>query len=136
MVEAKELKDDGSTYVDLPEDDGDAMEVILRVLHHAPLEIPASMDLPILAAVAVHCDKYDCTDVLRPWILDWLGAISPIDMTPVNLGLQLLTTVEIQASRQFRETFLLASKELNAEFLTEWNQHEMLQSLPEKIAGS
>ncbi|KAK3652961.1 hypothetical protein LTR56_004909 [Elasticomyces elasticus] len=63
--------------VPLPEDDGEAMEIMCEVLHHRNDRVPKSADGQehLIANVAELCDKYDCLEALKPTSRCWLNPI-------------------------------------------------------------
>ena len=136
MSEGEKLRNGESLCVELPEDDADAMEIIFRVLHHDPGLIRISKSLESLAVLAVHSDKYDCSNSLRPWVELWLAAQQSVEKTAVNLGLQLLIHFKLQASARFLEVSALAIKELPPYFATEWKGHQLLHFLPNKVESN
>ncbi|CAI6092831.1 unnamed protein product [Clonostachys chloroleuca] len=60
----------------LPDDDGDAMLLLCKLLHFATDDVPDLPGLDLLAKLAEVCDKYQCTSVLRHcgncWARNWL----------------------------------------------------------------
>ena len=64
----------GTVSVQLGEDDGDGMAKILSVLHHDTHSISVPTDLGTIVSIAAHCDKYDCSCVMKPWVAQWLLA--------------------------------------------------------------
>jgi hypothetical protein len=60
----------------LPDDDGDAMLLLCKLLHFATDDVPDLPGLDLLAKLAEVCDKYQCTLVLRHcgncWARNWL----------------------------------------------------------------
>ncbi|KAK4199190.1 hypothetical protein QBC40DRAFT_85409 [Triangularia verruculosa] len=64
---------DGSKWiVKLPEDDVDALTVILGIIHNNYDSVPSDMtNVLLLWNILVVCDKYDMTRVLKPWIPSW-----------------------------------------------------------------
>ncbi|TDZ67513.1 hypothetical protein CTRI78_v002771 [Colletotrichum trifolii] len=69
----KESKPASGTWsVDLPEDDPDALEVLLNIVHaNFPL-VPYEPDLLLLEGVLRLANKYDMVKALRPWSQAWL----------------------------------------------------------------
>ncbi|VUC21287.1 unnamed protein product [Clonostachys rosea] len=61
----------------LPDDDGDAMLLLCKLLHFAIDDVPDLPGLDLLAKLAEVCDRYQCTAVLRHcgncWARNWLG---------------------------------------------------------------
>ena len=65
---------DGSTpwVVHLPEDNGDAAELLLNAAHARFDRIPETLPLNAIYDALVFSDKYDMTRLLQPWIISWL----------------------------------------------------------------
>ena len=132
MAEAQTLRGGSPKSVRLDGDDACAIEIILRILHHHPQDISTAMDLETIANVAMHCDKYDISNVLEPWVSQWLDAIHPIKVSSINLGLLLLTTQRVRSSTRFSSASALAIRELASGFEHSWSAHELLQHIPDK----
>ncbi|KAM0721316.1 hypothetical protein Q7P37_003020 [Cladosporium fusiforme] len=115
MTEARDLSKLGSVSIDLNEDDPQAVEFILRVLHHKVPDSLATLDLQLIASIALGADKYDTCTILRPWVAYWLDSLEPLDKTPVGIGLRLLATY----------------MNLPKDFGSFWSHHELLQHFPE-----
>ncbi len=54
-----------------PDDDADALVILLRIAHLAWREVPETISFDNLAALAVLCDKYDMIHFVRPWLAKW-----------------------------------------------------------------
>jgi hypothetical protein len=61
-----------SQVVRMPEDNPEAMLLLLRVAHLEFASIPTTIAQQTLYQLAVMCDKYDCVEMLQPWIKVWL----------------------------------------------------------------
>ena len=59
LAEASTLQHAGRVEIPLPEDDLDAMVIILRIIHHRYGEVSRQISRSLLAQVAVLVDKYD-----------------------------------------------------------------------------
>lgn len=59
MSEASTLQATGRVEIPLPEDDLDAMLIILRIIHHRYAEVSRHISRSVLAQVAILVDKYD-----------------------------------------------------------------------------
>lgn len=133
MNEANKLKACDNSSIHLSEDISDAMEPILRVLHHDTCGFVVPTELETMASIALHCDKYDCYSILRPWVAQWLLSISQVENSATSLGLQLFIAFNLRDSKHFSEIFAQASTELSFDFASEWENHDLLLLLPEKI---
>jgi hypothetical protein len=65
----RKLAEIESVIISLPDDDGDAMELLCKVLHH---QWSGSPTLEELKPLAVICDKYQCSKALNLWSTSWL----------------------------------------------------------------
>lgn len=81
--EGRKLAEDGSTTIPLPEDDPEAMEILLTVLHHQHdgwldhLKFDGSFILRVIIAT----DKYDCKMAMKLAAEAWCGrAIGILDI--------------------------------------------------------
>jgi hypothetical protein len=130
MTEAQELAHGGPVSISLDEDDPQAVQVILRVLHHQTPDPSINLDLSLIANVALHSDKYDTCTVLEPWIAHWLDALQPVGKSPIDIGLFLLATHMIRARSRFTLASSMALRDLAEGFERSWSTHELLQYLP------
>jgi hypothetical protein len=106
MGEANKLKAYENSPIHLSEDNGDAIEVILRVLHHDTCGFIVPTELEIMASVALHCDKYDCYSILRPWVAQWLLPIRQVEKSATSLGMQLCIAFNLRDSDHFSKSSL------------------------------
>lgn len=74
----KPYKEGSAKEVPLPEDDPEAMEVLLRIAHLLFPTIPSTFDYQSLAAIAVLCDKYDCAEVVEPFTHSSFETLKPL----------------------------------------------------------
>ena len=66
----KEAKE-SSQEVRFPDDDADALSILLRIVHLGWRQVPRSVSFETLADLAVLCDKYDMIHFVRPWLPSW-----------------------------------------------------------------
>ena len=59
--------------VEFPDDNLDALLIVLRVAHLKFREVPISVSFDGLVSLAVVCDKYNTVGVVRHWLPQWLG---------------------------------------------------------------
>jgi hypothetical protein len=59
--------------VDFSEDDGESLLILLRVAHLRFHENPTTLPYQTLLNVAVLCDQYQCINLVRPWLPQWLA---------------------------------------------------------------
>lgn len=58
--------------VTLPDDNPDALSVLLYIVHGIFEKVPATVDRGQLFRITVLTDKYDMTHILRPWTRQWM----------------------------------------------------------------
>ncbi|KAF1817816.1 uncharacterized protein K489DRAFT_385492 [Dissoconium aciculare CBS 342.82] len=127
MNEAQAILAGEKPRINLTNDDHNAMENILRVLHHCPGATgPENLDRT--ARIAILSDKYDCTRIFRPWLAYWLMSLE-LTSSPVDIGLRLLIDFTMKSSN-FTETSKSAIKELSISNVESWENHELLSLLP------
>lgn len=47
--------------------------LVLRIVHSEVRDMPMSLPLEVLHKISVICAKYECTDIVRPWVFKWLA---------------------------------------------------------------
>lgn len=70
--EGKSLGSGNGCEIPLPEDDPEAMTLLCNCLHFRTDQIPTELEFPLLMALAILCDKYDCTKAISAWSALWL----------------------------------------------------------------
>ena len=68
-----QFKEAETQEVEFPEDDLDALLIILRVAHLKFRDLPESVSFDGLVNLAVICDRYDTVGVVRKWLPEWLA---------------------------------------------------------------
>lgn len=61
-------------HLDFSEDEGDALSLLLRIVHLRFDEIPISLSSDLLLQLAKLSDRYQCLRVLKSWALPWIAA--------------------------------------------------------------
>ncbi|KAF5004598.1 hypothetical protein FDECE_8928 [Fusarium decemcellulare] len=119
--------------VTLEEDDLETMGLILQILHYQSDKAPLKMAPTKLATFAIHCDKYDLIDAVKPWASQWCR-LPDTSYTTVEWGYELLA-----ASMLRLPTFPLiasnAAKHLKPNFSDEFQADERLICLPDAMIG-
>lgn len=69
--EANSSQAPGCREVAFPDDDPDALLVLLNIAHLNFDKLPETMDFERLLNIAVLCDKYDMVRIIRPWMPKW-----------------------------------------------------------------
>jgi hypothetical protein len=119
--------------IPLKEDDPDAVESILSLLHFRNLSIPDSMGPERLAMLAIQCGKYDCNGALRPWIALWCDGYQNIS-SPEDFGFMLLAAYLFRSTK-FPYISAKAAKALVPDFVSKWGKQKILALLPERVTG-
>jgi hypothetical protein len=117
------------------EDDPEAMEIILSLLHYQKFEVYDRLDPETLAAVALHSDKYDCTRALRPWTLQWFRNVTGTSNAD-ELGFFLVAAYFFHSSEHFKEISARAVRQAKADLESVWAEHDMITLLPQEIKGA
>lgn len=82
MFEPGRWKEAFTKTVLLPEDDGEALLILLQICHGRFEDIPEVLSAATLHEIAILCDKYDCITLTRPWLKKWLiGWTQQLDIT-------------------------------------------------------
>jgi hypothetical protein len=76
------LESNPDVPVEFPEDDPDALLILLRIAHLKFHEIPKSISFSWLTELAVLCDKYDCVGLAQPFIEKWVSPWTLLCLEP------------------------------------------------------
>ncbi|KAI8236744.1 hypothetical protein K4K55_003738 [Colletotrichum sp. SAR 10_96] len=72
--------------VDLPEDRQQPMEMMLNIAHGAFEKVPEKIELTELYTFLVVTEKYDATNITRPWAKGWIEGVKTSMQNPLLLG--------------------------------------------------
>lgn len=89
FAESKSRTKDSKWTVELPEDDPQAFITILHIIHSQFGMIPEIVTRDQLYQITILTDKYDMTEILRPWARKWLPHVHSTNLT--NQGDEVLT---------------------------------------------
>jgi hypothetical protein len=78
FVEGQRLRVEKFIRIKLEDDNSHAMKTILEAFHHYHNTDLKPLNAKELACLAIHCDKYDCRAVLRPWTYYWFHNLEPV----------------------------------------------------------
>ena len=92
--EARPADPTESWIVKLPEDDANSVEILFNIIHSHFDRVPDVLSLLGLFWVLVITEKYNTTQLLRPWIKGWFAPHCE-DVTPNNYALLLCTAWEL-----------------------------------------
>jgi hypothetical protein len=67
-----EAKSGNNDPIPLPEDDLNALTILLWIAHLHFNKVPVHLEFPELVAVTVLTDKYQATRVVSPWLSGWV----------------------------------------------------------------
>ncbi|CZR66909.1 uncharacterized protein PAC_16810 [Phialocephala subalpina] len=59
--------------VDFRDNDSEALLVLLRIAHLQYNDVPTTLTYKTLLDVAVLCDRYNCVELVEPWLSQWLS---------------------------------------------------------------
>ena len=58
--------------VPMPDDDVNSLKILLSVIHLKFRLVPTVLAYEDLVSLAILCDKYDVSEVVQPWITNWI----------------------------------------------------------------
>ncbi|KAL5401418.1 hypothetical protein PMIN03_011532 [Paraphaeosphaeria minitans] len=119
--------------VELKEDDAAIMSVILQIVHFRCNIEDDRTDSETLARLAIHCDKYDMSKSLCPWVAFWFAKAKSMDTSVNGLGCQLLAAYTFNVSKEFKAISETALKKVSPVFEHDWKSQELLALLPINI---
>jgi hypothetical protein len=76
------LESNPDVPVEFPEDDPDALLILLRIAHLQFHEIPKAISFKWLTELAILCDKYDSVRLLQPFIEQWISPWTLLCLEP------------------------------------------------------
>jgi hypothetical protein len=110
------------------------MENILRILHYQG-DATADISAEMLSSYAIHCDKYDFTKALSPWITHWFEKVEGGIEYSQQLGHVILAAYMFRDGVQFTNVSQKAALRLLPTFPSEWDLMNDLELLPLKVSG-
>lgn len=75
--EAEALRENETVVVPLNHDDADALVIVMNAVHLDGQSNPTRISFDLLYQIAVLCDKYDMTHVMRSSPLTWANRLTP-----------------------------------------------------------
>ncbi|OWY49412.1 hypothetical protein AALT_g11080 [Alternaria alternata] len=133
--EGQRLLVEDCPVLELGDDDPELMGLMLRILHYQGSSADYAMEAERLARLSLHCDKYDCTSALGPWVPTWLRNVATKDESAKALGFQILAAFIFGDSLEFRNKSRTATLQLAPSFGAVWEEEELLAILPSSITG-
>lgn len=80
FAESKSRKMDPNWTVKLPEDDPEAFATLMIIVHGNFGMVPFPITRDHLFQITILTDKYDMTEVLRPWAHNWIQQFTAMDL--------------------------------------------------------
>ncbi|KUI74519.1 hypothetical protein VM1G_10091 [Cytospora mali] len=77
FVESKPDSPGHEWVVELPEDDPKSLATVLYIIHNTFSKVPNAVTRDELFGITVLTNKYDMTEILRPWATEWLKPYNP-----------------------------------------------------------
>lgn len=105
FAETKSRKLDPDWTVELPEDDPAAFATILQIVHSKFQMVPDEVTRDELYHITILTDKYDMTEILRPWAKKWINDLEQYEIG-VNPGDEVMLWISWELGHQelFTET--------------------------------
>jgi hypothetical protein len=111
-----------------------SMENILKTLHYQG-DATADISAERLTGYAIHCDKYDFTKALKPWITLWFENVQIERDKSMQFGHVILSAYLFCDERRFAKASQEAIIQLLPCFASEWDLVDQLELLPSKVSG-
>jgi hypothetical protein len=73
FAEGQDLSSASPKTIQLTDDNPECMTMLCKLIHLQNSDIPSKLELDALINFAILCDKYDCTDSVRPWSKIWVS---------------------------------------------------------------
>jgi hypothetical protein len=131
--EGRKLRQEGCLVVQLEDDDAPLMKLILDVLHYKADSTYQVVDAEKLARLAIHCDKYDCTKALGPWVSTWFKNVAETPGDLVEIGFRLLAAYLFNDSGRFAQISKEAIGEVIPGFSLTWEEKKITTLLPSGV---
>jgi hypothetical protein len=121
--------------VTLEEDNIDAMDFILSIMHSNSDRTMRNLTAEEIVTIALQVDKYDCAAALLPWINAWCNPnCFPVDSRAKSrdVGYALLAAYLFR-SPDFEALSARYVRDLAPDFASSWEKYELLDRLPESV---
>lgn len=80
FAESTSREKDSNWTVELPEDSPEAFSTILHIIHSQFGKVPDFVTRDDLYQITILTDKYDMTEILRPWAWKWLSYVESTNL--------------------------------------------------------
>ncbi|RYP49216.1 hypothetical protein DL768_005033 [Monosporascus sp. mg162] len=121
--EGQRLADNESTEIDMPEDDAEAMEIMLNVIHGCNNAVRDDLDANQILRVAITVDKFDCKVALAFAIKDRLKCANITDSS--QLWRLLKAAYWFDNAKSFEEISLALMLHHRGSYLQLWAQEDI-----------
>lgn len=122
--EGQRLARNQSTEINMPEDDAEAMEIMLSVIHGCNNAVLDGLDASRILRVALMADKFDCKEALAFAARVWLNCANVIDSN--QLLLLLRAAYWFDDAKSFKEISLGLMLHHRGSYLELWPKDEEL----------
>ncbi|KAK1511032.1 hypothetical protein CTAM01_01605 [Colletotrichum tamarilloi] len=130
--EGAKTQPDSKPDIILHHDNPDAMEIILSILHYKHQDEWYNLSAKMIAVMAIHLDKYDCSASLRLWVNHWLVNFGQVEHGDV--GYLLAATAYLGESAKFQKMTRSAILYLPMNFdFNAWYEDDMVSALPDNV---
>ena len=130
--EGLELSSKGQAELILPDDNPDALLILLYFIHAQTKKVPLKVGLSMLNDLAILVDKYELLDITEPLADFWMKNIR--HSIPKDLNMDLLSWICI--SWVFKRSDIFAKVTKVAQLKSEGLLEENLLPIPEKVLGT
>ncbi|KAK8066157.1 hypothetical protein PG997_012904 [Apiospora hydei] len=126
----RELRSRGQLRLRLDDDDPEAVELLLCVLHFHSSAIPRRLEITKLLPLARLCDKYDCCEALMPWASQWCAIQGD---TPQLAAAWKVLSAYLFRTPTFEAMTSQAARYLSMESVFIWPMMGSMGLLPDRI---
>jgi hypothetical protein len=123
-----------STFLTLNDEDPALLGLLFQVLHFRQPQIIGQPSLRMLAQLAILCQKYSCSNALRPWSSHWLEH-APSPVTLEEHGYALVASQLYRNEQYFARYSIHAIRNLKLDFAAGWSEDKILRCLSSSIRG-
>ena len=135
------VREGGRPDIFLKDDYLEAMEVVLSLLHFKTEVVRTPLPILKLAEIARQCDKYQCTEAVRPFLFESFNflygqsyTLNPLQ-TEKEIALAVISAYLLKHNAHWERILETAFKSLSLNFLPEWFSLKLMLLLPKSIAG-
>ncbi|KAH7302893.1 hypothetical protein B0I35DRAFT_329428, partial [Stachybotrys elegans] len=134
FIESSEIRKGICPEIRSEDDDPEAMEVLLSILHFWIYAQYEKFEPKTLLTIPIQCDKYDCIRALKPWISVWLSPDEPQETE--EPGLLLSAAHLFRASDCLQIISKAATRQVSLETAMSWPNQELMTLMPSELKAS